>query len=497
MYLLAGNWEAGSFFFSILCLLNSFSILREDPSLLVHEGLTLQNQIRAGVTAVSGGWVLLLVVTKRLSFSSLFARSGFWLSVLILTFIASTFWSEWKEYTLYRSIELGIYWALALHLFSNANWHQNLTRYLRFAVAVYIFGKLFSLGLSPNSFLGGLRTNFGSVIAACLLTDVAFRFLYLRKRGSALSWEFVYGFVALVLFGSIATILISTAGFATLFFYRWSLRARVILLGVALIISAASIFVSAASLHDLSRIEGVVGNMEVVSALTGKNAENLLTISGRIPLWEALWWETKDSVWGGGFASAERLACIRLTGFGWMPPNAHNGYLSSWINAGWLGFILVLAAFLAIWQFSRYSVDSKPFDSSHASYHHWEQLDGSRFWQCLHPGVGSYLLLGCSGMDGGERGIVRIGVLDCFPLAEVRTFRRPKLRDILRGLPTPRRVPTCRERRNNPRQPVPLNVLQLFGLDSNVFHVAKSFDRSLPFVLVLFLTREAGDSARS
>ena len=84
-----------------------------------------------------------------------------------------------------------------------------------------------------------------------------------------------------------------------------------------------------------------------VIELTGHES----TIEGRGRLWEYLWQNDANPIFGVGFESywlGDRIVKIwAIPEFAFHPTQAHNGYLETYINLGGVGLILLLAAIVA------------------------------------------------------------------------------------------------------------------------------------------------------
>ena len=80
-----------------------------------------------------------------------------------------------------------------------------------------------------------------------------------------------------------------------------------------------------------------------------------LTLTGRVPLWEFVWWQIKEAPWlGHGFAVYFDIPWVQsyiTESLQWYVPNAHNGYLELWLGVGVLGPVLAgLFLLTAIWR---------------------------------------------------------------------------------------------------------------------------------------------------
>jgi O-antigen ligase len=158
--------------------------------------------------------------------------------------------------------------------------------------------------------------------------------------------------LSLVVFGSLsstAALLCALAIFAG--YYSFS-NSRYLTMFVWCIVGGLTVFqVALFFLTDLSTLvsSGVTG----AGAALNKTPEMLANWTGRVPLWIAIWDATKDTLWGDGFAAAERLFALNHPSFGWQARHSHNGYIAAWMGAGWIGFVLLLFVFGSVWIRSR------------------------------------------------------------------------------------------------------------------------------------------------
>jgi exopolysaccharide production protein ExoQ len=121
-------------------------------------------------------------------------------------------------------------------------------------------------------------------------------------------------------------------------FYRSRVRDRVLQAGLLLVICLGAY---------VSYSEGVF--VQLAPYLTRGNVESTMTLTGRIPLWEALLSEVGQHPWmGAGFAafwSPENLYRIeQLVGFS--ATSAHNGYMEELLNTGLVGLAILLTLFV-------------------------------------------------------------------------------------------------------------------------------------------------------
>jgi exopolysaccharide production protein ExoQ len=95
----------------------------------------------------------------------------------------------------------------------------------------------------------------------------------------------------------------------------------------------------------LEPILGIYGN--VVKGL-GRN----LTLTDRTDVWQAVLKLQDNPIFGMGFESfwlGKRLEAL-WTQFFWHPLQAHNGYIETYLNLGWIGIVLLIGQFVGTFQ---------------------------------------------------------------------------------------------------------------------------------------------------
>ncbi len=100
---------------------------RPDLLALIEEGMSASNIMQAIFVATAAAWAVLLVATGRVRIGALIAGPSFWVTSLILVFLASAASSVWPEYTLFRVVELASFWIISHHLFSVKDWVRQLS----------------------------------------------------------------------------------------------------------------------------------------------------------------------------------------------------------------------------------------------------------------------------------------------------------------------------------------------------------------------------------
>ena len=346
-----------SWFFLILYILSRALILQvREPSQLFHEGLSLQNKIQAIVIFFSFCWSLYLVFQNKIKISQSFTGARFWITVIITIYLVSALWSIWPEYTIYRSFELIALWIIVIHIFSRPLAYELLGKYLIWTNCAILIGSILISIREPlylvdikeifyiKSFFGIFRSNIGGTISALLIIHLLNQSLLKKKKVHKYVWMLaIFSFFT---YGSLASVISLFASLPVLFLKRINKLLRVATL---LIIFGAMIMTFIIS----PKLISVDFWVNPVASVFNKQPHHILTLTGRIPLWKALWLETKDYPWGSGFAAAERLLTVSIIDphdIGWSATQAHSGYWSVWIGAGWLGIfpliILIITLFL-------------------------------------------------------------------------------------------------------------------------------------------------------
>ena len=106
-----------------------------DVYALATEGPSSQNLVQAALLAATAAWVFHLLARGHVPGAALGAGPAFWVSSLTAIYAASTAWSVWPAVTLYRVVELGVFWVLLIHLVTNQRWDEAFRALLWLAIA--------------------------------------------------------------------------------------------------------------------------------------------------------------------------------------------------------------------------------------------------------------------------------------------------------------------------------------------------------------------------
>ena len=275
----------------------------------------------------------------------------------------SSLWSSWPQFTLYRSLELGVFWVITIHLFANLQWYRNLKTLFLIAIAVAVAGALvdgWGTLQAQEHIVGALRPNTGSTIAAALLILVVHHGIVRRSAPKAILTS--AAIVSLALFGSLATAASLPFAFWTLVSARHNKRRASLSLLFGFVLIAWTAYIA------LTLPQIISSGTQHIAQLFGKDHETIVTLSGRIPLWLVIWDISKSQPLGSGFAAGERTMMMddaHLRAVAWQATQSHSGYLSAWLGSGWLGLMLLGLLFASLWRQSRrHSPRMEPFIKS-------------------------------------------------------------------------------------------------------------------------------------
>jgi hypothetical protein len=318
---------------------------------LAAEGPSAQNLLQIAVVGVAALWAYHLLARRTVPVAALANGPAFWVTLLIAVYAVSTAWSVWPELTLFRVVELAVFWVLLLHVFLGEDaWEGSLRRLLWIAVAASWASHLLEWEaiVAAGSLRGIAYDNVSTLVAAALLLLEVHRCI---RRPSPGAWGAagVAG-ISVIAFGSLTTsvALVVAGGVYLAVRAQRSARDRELLLVGALVVAAA---LGAVLLQPTTAAGDDLAHE--IAEWSGKDVRNIQDMTGRLPLWRALLDGTADQPMGLGFAGAERklaLGFVRVSVVGWTPSHAHNGFLSGWLGAGWPGLLLSVAVFLAVAQ---------------------------------------------------------------------------------------------------------------------------------------------------
>ena len=352
-----GRWISWLVMLAYL-LARHFKFETRSKSTLLESGLSLSNMLEVSITFVAAIWAVYLIVAKGTKISSLLAGPCFWITSLIILYMFSTLWSIWPSLTIFRAAQLGVFWVIAVHIFARPDGITQLERFLWIFIAVQVVRVLITQALPDIPSEAGLSEalqlrhltihsptrGFAAGVLLILLLHAV------RQQPTALvHWKFAVAAAAFIAFSSMTAYVALVCALAVyalnVLQQPRKLLAIVISLGA---MSAVLLVLAFEASNPFSAL------LDELSSVTGRTPESIVSLTGRIPLWMAIWDTFRSELFGSGFAAAEKMVlsadregfCALAT---WCASDAHNGFLSAWLGAGWAGFLLVLLIFVSVW----------------------------------------------------------------------------------------------------------------------------------------------------
>jgi O-antigen ligase len=195
-------------------------------------------------------------------------------------------------------------------------------------------------GVWPDRLFGALRSNQGGGVASSFLVFALFAKGF-RPRTRVFSSATAV--VALVLFGSLTSCVALLAGILT----GCALAVRHRMVSTSLVCLLLSVTVVALRDVTFSDLTGQVG------ALLDRPSESIQTGTGRLSLWQETLKASAGRPFGSGYVAAERLMTLRgdvNKSLVWQAASSHNGFLSAWMGAGYIGLVVLCAYLIALWR---------------------------------------------------------------------------------------------------------------------------------------------------
>lgn len=320
---------------------NFFTVQRNNPFELLNSGLSISNILSVvsslAVVTCSG----YLLATRRTLLHNMFRGPSFWLVSLFTLYAASTLWSIFPTGTGFRSVEIIAYYIIALYIFTG----KDPVRTLYWTMLVEI--TIAALQYVPEG-IDSLRSGrtFGFFVSnQYALYAAVFLFLHWQLYPARIL-GYVYGIFLFAGFGSTASSVAFLAGILTYIVVRdprsiiYALRFPV--MGVILMLCLLPLF----------RPDYFGEIFYFISPLVQKKPEDFFTATGRLIIWKVYFENLVDVPFGIGFWS-ERAFLSRFINFWWVPPNAHNGFISAWIAAGLPAVLCLCVIYGSIIQYLR------------------------------------------------------------------------------------------------------------------------------------------------
>lgn len=307
---------------------------RVDSTSLFTQGLSAQNRVQAVIVAGLACWALFLVTSRRVRPVELVAGKRLWVATLIVWFGVSTAWATTPTLALYRVVELGSVWVLAVSTFNVPHVRRRLIALMWLAIAAGASSAV----LSQNTF-EIVRSNTLAPIAAMLGLfgiDTMMRrgATPARLVGTAVPFWLFWAFDSLATAGA----LLVAAG-AFLVGRAKPGPARIAALATAIV--GGLVAVAGARTGPINIVDGF-------GAAYGKSQRYVSNWTGRLPLWEFMLDDVRGHPLGLGLG-ADRSLVLRDTAgeIGWAPLHAHNGFMAALYAGGFIGAVLAITILVA------------------------------------------------------------------------------------------------------------------------------------------------------
>ncbi len=309
----------------------SFHTKREDPWALFESGLSLSNQATAAIGVLTFAIGVMALGLGKLRISQLIAGPRKWMTLLICLFALTNLWSAWPVLSIYRTVELMGYWLVTVYVFDRLEWKQALATYcviVLIAVTVPQLPEMFEK-FSQGQFFSAIRANTYNPVAAVLIL-ILIHHRSMARDVHPLLWAGAgFAFVAL---GSIGT----TVGLILALLVMSFIGSRKLYVRVSFGLFALLLFlIIFAAVVDQGFYQAMV---QLVATIFQRDPESLLSATGRLPLWQIIYENTKSNHLGLGFGAAERIVLLRMVEAGqlwWGATSAHNAYIAVWLGGGW------------------------------------------------------------------------------------------------------------------------------------------------------------------
>ena len=319
---------------------NFFLVLRDIPYELVTGELTISNKLQIVSTIIIAIYCHLIFMASGTLRSNLLTGPFFWTIVLFSLYCASTFWSIFPKGTAFGSVELIVYFAVAVFIFSGKRPLINLywIMFFQILLGALALAQDGIVQLQSGRFFGLLQSNQHALYAAVYLL-----LHYHLYRSRILGY--IFGFVMFVGFGSSATTSALLSGIAVYLIYGNT--TSILYLARIPIITAIVIF----NFSFMFFPEYFAGAIDVLSTVLQKDSEHFYDATGRLNIWPIYINILKDYPLGTGFWSEREFLYEHLSSFAqhqwFLPPNAHNGYLSAYLSAGIPGILCLSLIYIS------------------------------------------------------------------------------------------------------------------------------------------------------
>lgn len=304
---------------------------------ILSAGLSPKNYLEILGVGTAGLWILWTLWRNRIRLSILYAEHMRWFVLLCAAYMVSASWSLMPMMTIYRVFELLLTGTLIQFILrsstSASKCFLTIAYICMLQCAASAAFHIYTSGTWPSALVGALQSNPGGGIAAVILIYIMFS-KPLQRRWRLL--HFILTGAAFILFGSLASFI---AIFVAVIYILITGRSRAIKAAILTVLLGMAPLVIA-GVFSVRSVEGYL------ATLSGKTLDEVQDASGRLALWQETSGFLVGRPFGAGYVAGERL----MVAVGdvdrsktWDAASCHDGYLSAWVAAGPIGFVLLLS----------------------------------------------------------------------------------------------------------------------------------------------------------
>jgi exopolysaccharide production protein ExoQ len=298
---------------------------------------------------------LYVLNNRQVSLSEVFQNNGWLMAFLLYCFIA-IFWSDFAFVAFKRWIKVLGHPIMALIVFTEPNPGEALTRLMKRSAYFLVPLSIMAIKWFPDigrryDDWAGLEVNVGitqsknMLGSGCLVLGFFFIWCFIRtwrtekskaRRGELRLLGVLLAMIAYLFRKShdaTATLCLLIALAVMLFVGRRWVNKK--LIGTYVLMALGGLVVA----------ELAFGIFERVADLSGHES----TLMGRMELWRDCLAVHTNPLFGVGFESfwlGDRLHMVK-EGRPWLPTEAHNGYLETYLNLGWVGLFMLFGLIVA------------------------------------------------------------------------------------------------------------------------------------------------------
>lgn len=313
-----------------------FSIDREAGTAVLEEGLTASNIVTIVLTGLTGLYLAGRLLADRRILLIAFAMPYLPFTLMIVVNGLTALWSIVPAYTLYRTVELAIFYLASILIFDRGDISRRLADLLAFFIAVWLLAvsPIIVTSLAAGILFSAAKNNMMPLVCTALALLMLFGPRHPRRTAYLL-----LAIVGFVIAGSAA----STGA----------------LLGIVPAVMIASrhrpvrvtgwVLAAATTAVFLFLIVGLSAFPELLEALSvvlQKPAEELANATGRTTFWPTFIEATRGRLFGSGFSAADRFVQLLIPTSALADTlgreevfitSSHNMFLSAWAGSGMLG----------------------------------------------------------------------------------------------------------------------------------------------------------------